>query len=91
MSERVKKKPTARKKPAEKKKPTPSERTRALRSAAGKKGMMARWGKHGETVTVRAYPPDAAKLRAMAPTMADAIRQLMEGADGAAPAGRRQA
>lgn len=67
----------AKKKKPAKKKPTPSERTRALRSAAGKKGMAARWGKHGETVTVRAYPPDAAKLRAMAPTTADAIRQLL--------------
>lgn len=75
-----------------KKEPTASEKERAARSAAGKKGMRSRWGKkRAETVTVRAYKRDAAKLRAMAPTTAEAIRQLMEGADGAAPAGRRQA
>ena len=67
-----------KKKPAKKKATqTKEERMRAARSAAGKKGMAARWGKHGETVTVRAYPPDAAKLRAMAPTTADAIQQLL--------------
>lgn len=59
------------------KKPLTEEAIAALR-AAGKKGMASRWGEHGKTVTVRAYEPDAEKLKAMAPTTADAIHGLLK-------------
>lgn len=54
------------------------ERTAAARSAAGKKGAASRWGTHGKTVTVRAYEPDAERLKELAPTTAEAIRGLLE-------------
>ena len=67
---------------SEKKKAAKAAKMREQRSAAGKKGMAARWGEHGETVTVRAYKPDAERLREMAPTTAEAIRRLLEEAEG---------
>lgn len=70
-------KKTAKKTKREKKPLTAA--ARAGRSAGGKKAMAARWGEHGETVTVRAYKPDAEKLKAMAPTTAEAIHGLLGG------------
>ena len=55
-----------------------------VRSAAGKAGAAARWGgvERVKTVQVRAYAADAARLREMPGTSADAIRALLGAIDG---------
>lgn len=55
-----------------------------VRSAAGKAGAAARWDgvERIKTVQVRAYAADAARLRQMPGTSADAIHALLEAVDG---------
>ena len=55
-----------------------------VRSAAGKTGAVVRWDGVGrvQTVQVRVYAADAARLREMPGTSADAIHALLEAVDG---------
>lgn len=55
-----------------------------IRSAAGKAGAVARWDgvERVQTVQVRVYAADAARIRQMPGTSADAIHALLEAVDG---------
>lgn len=54
-----------------------------VRSAAGKAGAAARWDcvERVQTVQMRVYAADAARLREMPGTSADAIHALLEAVD----------
>ena len=55
-----------------------------VRAAAGRAGAAARWegmDRH-ETTLVRVYTDDAARLRAMSGTIAEAVRRLLDTDDG---------
>ena len=56
-----------------------------VRSAAGKAGAAARWDgvERTKTVQVRVHAADAARLKAMPGTTAEAIHALLEAIDGA--------
>ncbi len=55
-----------------------------VRSAAGKAGAAARWDgvERVKTVQVRAYAADAARIKQMPGTTAEAIHALLEAIDG---------
>lgn len=55
-----------------------------VRSAAGKAGAAARWNgvERVKTVQVRAYAADAARIKQMPGTSADAIHALLKAVDG---------
>ncbi len=58
---------------------TPAAGVHAVRAWAGRCGSDKRWGTDREdTVKIRAYASDAEKLKAIAPTMADAVRVAVE-------------
>jgi len=59
------------------------EAVKKARCEAGRRGMEARWGKHGKTKSVRAFLADAERLEGMAPTTAEAVRMVFEALDGA--------
>ena len=52
-----------------------------IRSAAGRAGAAARWAgvERHQTTNVRIYAEDAARLRTMPGTMAEAVRRLVRG------------
>lgn len=55
-----------------------------VRSAAGKAGAAARWDgvEREQTVQVRVYAADAARLKAMPGTVAEAVHALLGAVDG---------
>ena len=53
----------------------------AVRATAGRAGAAARWGDREKTHMVRVFQSDAAWLRTLAPTQAQAVRRLRNLAD----------